>query len=330
MLRRYRALGSDLPFSDLRRAHGVGMEGYFWRFSHPGTGRVVVALCGVCRDARGASWATVALAGHPGGFLRQADVPRAGAATDRFAVWAGPTADARLNADAGGLSVALGPDARLEVALTERREWTRPGLGGVGVAQLVPGLGQYWHPYLFDAAVSGVAVLGGAPLSLDGWQVYAERNWGAGGFPPRWWWGQAQGFARRDVCVAFAGGDVVIGPAQLAATSVVVRLGDQVVRLGNPVLAPVHVHADGSRWRLRGRGPLWSVELDGDGAGQRAHVLPVPRPLERASVPGAHEHLGARLSLVVRHRGQVAFAGESTVAGLEVGGSGVDDAAGRQ
>ena len=326
MLRRYRALGSDLPFTDLRRAHGVGLEGYFWRFSHAASGRVIVALCGVCRDGAGASWATVALAGHPGTFLRTADVPLAGAATDRFAVWAGPAgagsapAGSVLAADAGRLSLELGPDARLEVSLAGRREWTRPWLGGVGVAQLVPGLGQYWHPYLFDAEVRGVAVLGEETMSLEGWQVYAEHNWGGGGFPPRWWWGQAQGFEQREVCVAFAGGDVVIGPGQLAATSVVVSLGERVLRLGNPLLAPVHVEADGTRWRLHSRGPRWSVELEGDGAGGVAHVLPVPLPRERHSVPRAHEHLGARVSLVLRHRGRVAFAGESRLAGLEIGG----------
>ena len=325
MLRSYRSLGSDLPFTDLRRAHGVGLEGYFWRFSHAPSGRVVLALCGVCRDASGASWASVAIAAHPGGFQREADVPVAGAGTDRFGVWAGP-AGAVLRADADGVVVRLGSDARLEVALRARREWVRPFLGGVGSAHLLPGLGQYWHPYLFDAEVSGLAVLGGETVSLDGWAVYAERNWGGGGFPPRWWWGQSQGFERRDVCVAFAGGDVAAGPARLPvriqASSVVVALGERVLRLGNPLLAPVHVEADGARWRLDGRGPRWSVELEGDGVLSDAHLLPVPLPSERRSVPGALEHLAARVRLVVRHRGRIAYAGESVLGGLEIGGFG--------
>jgi hypothetical protein len=323
MLNRYRALGSDPPFTDLRRAHGVGLEGYFWRFSHAESGRVVVALCGVCRDAAGEPWATVGLAGHPGGFQREADVPVAGAATDRFAVWAGAGAGAGvLEANADEVRVDLGSDAHLEVRLTARREWTRPFLGGVGVAHLIPGLGQYWQPYLFDATVSGHAVLGGETVSLDGWTVYAERNWGDGGFPPRWWWGQAQGFARRDVCVAFAGGDVVIGPAQLQASSVVVAIGEQRVRLGNPLLAPVRVEADGARWHLHGRGPRWSVDLEGDAGAAQPHTLPVPLPTERRSVPGAREHLAGHLRLVLRHRGRVAYAGESELAGLEIGGFG--------
>ncbi len=321
MLRRYRALGADLPFTDLRRAHGVGLEGYFWRFSHAESGRVVVALCGVCREPGAGSWATVAIAGHPGGFQAEADVPVAGADTDRLSVWAG-LSGAVFRADADRVSVKLGADARLEVRLGARSEWARPFLGGVGAAHLVPGLGQYWHPYLFDAEVSGVAVLGEETVSLDGWAVYAERNWGGGGFPPRWWWGQSQGFERRDVCVAFAGGDVAVGPGQMQASSVVVALGERVLRLGNPLLAPVHVEADGARWRLHGRGPRWSVELEGEAVLQDAHRLPVPLPSERRSVPGALEHLAARVRLVVRRRGRVAYVGESALGGLEIGGFG--------
>ena len=36
--------------------------------------------------------------------------------------------------------------------------------------------------------------------------AYAEKNWG-GGFPDRWWWGQAHDFGD-DVSVAFACGPV--------------------------------------------------------------------------------------------------------------------------
>ena len=32
-LRLYRATGADLPFGDPLTAHGVAMEGYFWRFT---------------------------------------------------------------------------------------------------------------------------------------------------------------------------------------------------------------------------------------------------------------------------------------------------------
>jgi hypothetical protein len=196
-------------------------------------------------------------------------------------------------------------------------------LGGSGAAHLVPGLGQYWHPHLLGAEVRGQAVLGGETVSLDGFTAYAEKNWSPtlDGFPPRWWWGQVQGFARDDVCLAFAGGDVVIGPATVEATGVVVRLGDEVVRLGNPLIAPVRVQADGDAWALHGRGPRWSVELEGGAPLADAHALPVPLPAQRRSVPGALEHLAAPARLIVRRRGRVVFAGESRVAGLELGGA---------
>src|SRR5690606_4514719 len=76
LLTRYRASGADLPFGDPLAAHGVAMEGYFWRFTQPETGRVVIALCGVNRSGDD-HWATLGLASHPGGFLRTAVHPTA-------------------------------------------------------------------------------------------------------------------------------------------------------------------------------------------------------------------------------------------------------------
>src|ERR1700744_287505 len=153
ILRRYRALGADPPFGDPRRDHGAAMEGYFWRFSDRASGRVVIALCGLCRGG-GAPWATVAIAAHPGGFLRWVDLPHAGADPDALGVWARGEAGS-LRGDATGIEVDLGPDARLSASLTDA--WpARPAmLGGSGAAHLIPGLGQYWHPHLLGAAVRG-------------------------------------------------------------------------------------------------------------------------------------------------------------------------------
>ena len=71
---RYRATGADLPFGDPLPAHGVAMEGYFWRFTDPSSGRAIIALNGVNRgpDGHGPDphWATLGLAAHPSGFLR--------------------------------------------------------------------------------------------------------------------------------------------------------------------------------------------------------------------------------------------------------------------
>ncbi|HET9104035.1 MAG TPA: tocopherol cyclase family protein [Solirubrobacteraceae bacterium] len=313
---RLRATGADLPFADLRRAHGVAMEGYFWRLSDPRTGRVVVALCGLCRAPDG-YWATVALAGHPGGFLRWADVPLARGDTARFALSAG---DGVLEAGPGELRVNLGADASLHVRFGARRDWPR-ALGGCGPAHLLPGLGQYWHPHLLAATVGGEAVVGPDQFTLDGYHAYAEKNWGEGGFPPRWWWGQAQGFDHPDVCVAFAGGDLRVGSATIQATSLVVALGNEVIRLGNPALAPARTTAGDGHWSLRARGPRFSVELDGAADPRHAHVLPVPRPAARVSLPTSRQHLAGRLTLVVRRRGRIVYGGESALAGLEVGTS---------
>jgi tocopherol cyclase len=57
----------------------------------------------------------------------------------------------------------------------------------------VPALNQYWHPWLLGGRATGTVSMDGETWSLDGAQVYAEKNWGKEGFPEAWWWGQAQG-----------------------------------------------------------------------------------------------------------------------------------------
>ncbi|MDX6686657.1 MAG: hypothetical protein QOF86_2785 [Baekduia sp.] len=312
----YRATGADPPFGDPRRAHdGVAMEGYFWRFTHAPSGRVVVALCGVNR-APGGHWATVALAGHPGGFLRHAAVMSAAADGERLGATAG---DGTFSAGPHHVAVDLGGDARLDARLEALRGWTRRPFGGVGAAHAIPGLSQYWHPHVLGGRVTGRAVLGGETVDLAGFDVYAEKNWGRGGFPAHWWWGQAQGFEDPDVCVAFAGGEVRIGPVGGTATALVVRLGDTLIRLGQPLLSPVRADIGQDRWHLVGRGPRWSVQVTATAASGTAHDLPVPLPAERRNVPAAHQHLAGRLELTVRRRGRPVFRGTSALAGLERG-----------
>ncbi len=311
----YRATGAERPYGDPRRAHGVAMEGYFWRFSDPASGRVVVALCGVSQTDD-LPWATVALAGHPGGFVHSGDVRPAGADPARLGVWAG---DGTFRADGDRVQVDLGPGARLDVRIHDPRPWPRRAFGGLGLAQAVPGLGQYWHPHLLGGRASGTATIGDTELDLDGFEIYAEKNWGAGGFPGRWWWGQAHGFQDPSACVAFAGGDVRFGPITLPATALVVRFGDALVRLGQPLSSPVSAEVGDGRWRLRGRSARWSVAVDASAAPGDAHVLPVPLPGAGYSVPGALENLAGALRVTVRRRGRVVFADESSLAGLEQG-----------
>ena len=312
----YRATGADLPFGDPLPYHGVAMEGYFWRFTDVAAGRVVVALIGVNQAADG-KWATLGLAMHPGGLLHEAAWPVADADADRLGASAGEAFHGRQ----GRVEVNLGPDARLDVHLQDEVLWPRSRpFGGSSIFQTVPGLNQYWHPHILGAKVRGTATIDGQEFSLDGATAYAEKNWGRGGFPPSWWWGQAQGFEREDVCVAFAGGEIVAGRLHTNVTAVVVRLGDKIIRIGDPIVSPVKADVTNTSWSLRGRGPVWGVEIEGEAPLADAHLLPVPLPAERRNVPGALEHLGGRMRVVLRRRGRIVWTGESALAGLEHGG----------
>ncbi len=313
----YRATGADLPFGDPLPAHGVAMEGYFWRFTDPGTGRVLIALNGVNRDSAGSHWATLGLASHPTGFLRTTAHPVGRAATDGLGAFAGEA----FAGTADRLHVDLGPDARVDVEVRMATPWPRRIVGGSSVFQTVPALNQYWHPWLLGGSAHGRAVIGDQTWDLDGWQVYGEKNWGKGGFPDSWWWGQAQAFDDPQVCVAFAGGDVTAGPLRTRVTAIVVLLpGGRLLRLGDPVVSPVHAEVSDERWLLHGRSAQWQVDLEGVGSLDAAHVLPVPLPAERRNVPGAIEHLGATMTVSVRRRGRLVWEGVSRVAALEHGG----------
>jgi hypothetical protein len=316
MLSAYRASGAELPFADPSRHRGAGIEGYFWRFTDVAAGRVLVALAAVSRDGAAPPWGLVALAAHPGGLVRSAASPLA---------WGDPRGPGLLvgellRADADSLRVDLGPGARLQARLVDRERWPRRVLGAMGPAQLAPGLSQYWHPHLLRAAVRGSAEVGEATWSLDAASAYAEKNWGPGGMPPTWWWGQAHGFEREDVTVAFAGGPAAWGPLRLTGTALVVALGGEVVRLVHP-LVPMAVAVDESGWRLRARTPRHRVEVEASGAGGPPPVLlPVPVPGEGRHLDAVSpQYLAGALRVHVSRRGRTLFGGESTLAGLERG-----------
>ncbi|HEU4514276.1 MAG TPA: tocopherol cyclase family protein [Nocardioidaceae bacterium] len=316
-LRAYRASGADLPFGDPLPAHGVAMEGYFWRFTDPATGRVVIALNGVNRDLDDEHWSTLGLAAHPHGFLRTVAHPVGRADPAALGAFAGDA----FAGTADDLRVDLGADARLDVKVTAPVPWPRRIVGGSSFFQAVPGLNQYWHPWLLGGTAHGRAVVGDDSWDLDGWVVYAEKNWGKGGFPDSWWWGQAHGFEEPSVCVAFAGGEVTAGPLRTTVTALVVLLpGGRLLRLGDPAVSPVRAEVSDERWVLRGRSARWRVDIEGHGRLGDAHVLPVPLPSERRNIAGAIEHLGGSMEVSVRHRGRLVWAGRSPVAALEHGG----------
>jgi hypothetical protein len=312
----YRSTGADFYFGDPLPAHDVAMEGYFWRFTDPGSGRVVIALNGVNRGPDG-HWATLGLAAHPNRFLRTVVNPEGEASRTGLGAYAGEA----FTGTADSLKVDLGDDARVDVRISDAVRWPRRAMGGSSVFQAVPALNQYWHPWLLGGAAQGRVVVGDDTWDLDGWQVYAEKNWGKGGFPDAWWWGQAQGFADPSACVAFAGGDVTAGPLRTRVTALVVLLpGGRLVRLGDPVVSPVEARVTDESWVLRGRSAQWQIDVEGSGSLETAHVLPVPLPAERRNVAGAIEHLGARLRISVRRRGRLVWEDESTLAALEHGG----------
>ncbi len=218
-------------------------------------------------------------------------------------------------------------DLALDVAIDQPRRWPRPVFGGSSYFQLVPGLNQYWHPWLLGGRASGVLEVDGEVVSVDGWQVYAEKNWGRGGFPEAWWWGQAQGFADSDACVAFAGGRITAGPRLLGrrweteVTALVVALpSGRVLRLGNPLTSAVRTEATPGRWVLRGRSARWQVDVEGLADPDDAYVLPVPLVEERRNVPGDLEHLTGHLQVRVREWGRDVWQGETGLAALELGG----------
>jgi tocopherol cyclase len=316
MLAAYRATGADPPFGDPRGYHGVGMEGYFWRITHAATGAVVVVLLAVNRDAAGGTWGMLALATHPGGFVRAATVEHAAADRRGLRVRAGDVDAPALEADDERLRVDLGPDARVDAAFAERVPWPpRWAFGGIGAAQAIPGLSQYWHPHLLGARVRGSARAGEARLDLDGATAYAEKNWGAAGHPPAWWWGQAHGFDDPDVCVAFAGGRAGLGRLRTTATALVVAVGDEVRSVVRP-LRPLRVAVDDRGWRLAGGG----IEVEANAGGVAPHLLPVPVPHERRRLDDwAPQHLAGTLRLSVRRRGRTLYEGTSQLAGLERG-----------
>ena len=167
-------------------------------------------------------------------------------------------------ADAARLRVDLGPDARLDVALGERRELAaarvrraRRRTGGAGAA-----------PVLAPAPARrpGVASarLGGEEVALDGAPVYAEKNWGAA-FADHWWWGQA--FPEPDVCVAFAGGRIAWGHGARADG------GRRAGRRPRCVAARAAGRADGDAASDgAGGSAARSPRLDGEIEGEAAHA----------------------------------------------------------
>jgi hypothetical protein len=276
------------------------LDGWFWRFTWP-DGRAAIVLCGVCPG-----WALTGVAMEPGGWVPAiVDAPEA----DSRGVRIGPA----FAGEAERLRVDI-PGARVHADLRDAVRWPRPW-HGTGPAGHAPFLRQYWRPLVLRARAEGFVEVG-ERWSLEGATAYVERNWGDG-FPPVWWWGEAHDFGGDRCTVAFAGGPA-LGP--LRATAVVVWVGGRLVRIGEPLFAPVRADVTPGRWVLRGRSPTGArVEIEATGEPGAEHVLDVPVPAERRVVPWSHQHLAGRLRVRLTRRGRLVYEGESTLAGLELG-----------
>lgn len=286
MLARYRRTGADLPFTDPRRAHGVAFEGWYWRLTQPATRHVLVVLVGINRAPDG-TWATVGVAEHPTGAKAATAVQQARVSADGRRIEAGDA----LRVRDGEVEIALG-DVQARFAIVQRTEW-RGALGGIGLAHAVPGLSQYWHPWLLHGRAHGTLTVDGQTVALDGAHAYAEKNWGGGGFPDRWWWGQAHGFAANErLTVAFAGGTAGLGRLRTTATSLVVHDGEQRQRVVQP-LQRLRTDISPGRWLLRTPGGL---EVEAHAGGADVYSLPVPLPRERRNLEdAAAQHLAGEL-----------------------------------
>ena len=308
----YRRTGADIPYGNPLPSHGTEMEGWFWRVTDEAAGRALIALCSVNRQPTG-DWSTAAVGVHPGLVVRSGALGNARALQSPFSVSAGD--------DSGNFTVStdrvrfeLG-DLRLNMEITDRFAWPK-AFGGGGVFSAIPFLNQYWHPYCLGGRASGTVEYGSESWTFDRAKVYAERNWGKG-FPLRWWWGQAHDFGGDDVCVAFSGGLLSLGPIARDVNGIVVRVGKKVIRMTPPVL--VRSEVGDNQWLIRGKSRRYEIELVGDGRHLPPHVLPVPLPAQRRNIDTDFEHLGGRLHCTVRESGRLLFEGTSELAALEVG-----------
>ena len=308
----YRRTGAYIPFGNPLPSHGTEMEGWFWRVSDEASGRVLIALCSVNRHPDG-DWSTTAVGVHPGGVVRSAALSGARAEDAPFRVTAGDHAGT-FTVGADRVRFELG-DLTLSMEFADRVLWPK-AFGGGGMFSAIPFLNQYWHPYYLGGRASGTVAYAGDSWTFENAKLYAERNWGAG-FPLRWWWGQAHDFGDADVCVAFSGGLLSLGPIARDVNGVVIRVGTKVIRMTPPLL--IRSRVGDNQWSIRGRSPRYEIELEGDGRHLPPHVLPVPLPGERRNIDTDFEHLGGRLHCIVRESGRVLFEGTSELAALEVG-----------
>ena len=271
---------------------------------HRGGGRP----CGD-RHVRRQPLARAASAGRSSGSPR---IP-AGSSAGRRCRTRGPTAPAtacaparRSRPERDHVRLDLGPDCRVEAALAAPVAWPRRVFGGLGGAHAIPGLSQYWHPHVFAAGVRGRRGRGPEAFALDDAGAYAEKNWG-GGFPDRWWWGQAHDFGDRCRSPSPAARSGRPGAAGRHGGRRAARR-----RVPLPPAGPVEIGAAAgacapapARTASRSRAlPIrHRPRADRARAGRAARGRPLAAPLAgalRVRVPGAADGLRGRIALAGR------------------------------
>ncbi len=328
LLRALRATGADLPFGRPEAAHpGVALESWYWRFADADAGAVVLLSATQVLERDGEAWLSVVLAAQHADGTRsvvEAALGDVHAAPGALEVAATGRDGAWLRASATRVEADLGARGQLAVELERPWRWPRRSLGGLGLGHLVPRLSQYWHPHTLGGRARGAARFGARRVELDGTTPYGEKNWGRGGTPRAWWWGQA--VCAEDVTVAFAGGVLDVGPARVPATALVVRVGDELAAFA-PALALVTSEVAECSWRLDAWSPRWRARVRATATGA-PFDLPVPVPGERRTAPLSHQHQDGALELVLWRDGRERFRGSSARAGVERGGRELERATG--
>ncbi|MEU6653928.1 tocopherol cyclase family protein [Streptomyces sp. NPDC046900] len=285
------------------------MEGYLWRFTDTGRRRVLVVACAV-NHHRSRTWGSVTVAASPLSLVRSTTQDGARAASGCHAVRVPPALDFARDT----LCVRFA-DVCLEATVVPAPA-RRTLLPAAGVFSLLPGLNHYWHPHLFDARVEGTVRLGEHCWDLSACEVYAEKSWGRG-FPPQWWWGQAQGFDGGGIGVAFAGGLLGRGPVTVPVSGMVISMGGRRVHLFPPAAIVRGGHRAG-RWRLTATGPRIRAELTGEAAGSPVLRLPLPSLTPHRLGHSTHHPVGT-VHLRVLRGGRPVYSGSSVLAALETG-----------
>lgn len=195
----YRRTGATLPFGDPLPSHGAEMEGYFWRVTDVARERVIVVLCGISRHTEGA-WATVAVAAHPGGCVRSAMIPNA--TPRRMSSSCRPATARSRHPLVRSTSISA---TTLAWTCRWRGPWRGRAFSAGAVCSRSCRSSVSTGTRMCSAAARTARLASVKNRGRSKMPTFTQRRTGEP-VPRTLVVGQAQGFDRRDVCVAFSGG----------------------------------------------------------------------------------------------------------------------------